>query len=554
MKDKFPRSRILFVCNKVDTTTAAKRYDRRSASRSDFHDKEDEVDDGGGGSGSVGYGDAEDADDDDEEEEEDEDKKDNGEEKKKDDDDSRQESRKVNKVINKGQAVFNQLRVKFALKETWETCPFYYAMSAREVRLERLQKREAEATRRFRRFQTSLQDHLGTIIRNQTRRVVQKLLVLQESFANVVQVQRASITQKASVVRQIFQKATKVQTKMVESFSTSTLGSQNSKRIILEELELLKMEISREAEAYKVQNPQILQREFQTMVKAELPSYSNLLLNAAFDVAFATFVGDVKSSILEKTCQYLDNAVQVLMKDYVVDLTIAITEFNKDLSNPIVSRILEETYDVQFLAAKAETDQRLQLVMNALLDSMSEVARMALRTEISEPLSKCLCPEDLSSYTAIDVCTETTRKTICDTLLATIDFNRVVDSVREACNSHLQKMHDQLMAGLSIFASLQDAFAESDTSSQLEMFRLCFTPQIRKLTIEGMALNFLQIFGPVTLGLPIAKARYGGIYECTSRRWSRASPSNQCVVKVLDRRVVGESVWNQTAVDLVNMM
>lgn len=551
MKDKFPRSRILFVCNKVDTTKAAKKYD---------HDKEDEDDDGGGGSGSGGYGDAEDAedadDDDNDDDEEEEDMKDNGEEKEntKDDDDSREESREANKVINKGQAVFNQLRDKFALEETWKTCPFYYAMSAREVRLERLEKREEEATRRFRRFQTSLQDHLGTIIRTQTRRVVQKLLVLQESFANIVQVQRASITQKASVVRQILQKATKVQTKMVESFSTSTLESQNSKRVIVEEFELLKMEISREAEAYKVENPQILQREFQTMVKAELPSYSNLLLNAPFDVAFATFVGDVKSSILEKTCQYLDNAVQMLMKDYVDDLTIAMTEFNKDLSNPIVSRILEETYDVQFLAAKAETDQRLQLVINALLDSMSDVARMALRTEISEPLSKCLCPEDLSSYTAIDVCTETTRKNICDTLLATIDFNRVVDSVREACNSHLQKLHDQLMAGLSIFASLQDAFAESDMTSQLEMFRLCFTPQIRKLTIEGMALNFLQIFGPVTLGLPIAKTRYGPIYECTSRRWCRASPSDQCVVRVLDRRVVGESVWNQTAVDLVNMM
>lgn len=551
MKDKFPRSRILFVCNKVDTTKAAKKYD---------HDKEDEDDDGGGGSGSGGYGDAEDAedadDDDNDDDEEEEDMKDNGEEKEntKNDDDSRKESREANKVINKGQAVFNQLRDKFSLEETWKTCPFYYAMSAREVRLERLEKREEEATRRFRRFQTSLQDHLGTIIRTQTRRVVQKLLVLQESFANIVQVQRASITQKASVVRQILQKATKVQTKMVESFSTSTLESQNSKRVIVEELELLKMEISREAEAYKVENPQILQREFQTMVKAELPSYSNLLLNAPFDVAFATFVGDVKSSILEKTCQYLDNAVQMLMKDYVDDLTIAMTEFNKDLSNPIVSRILEETYDVQFLAAKAETDQRLQLVINALLDSMSEVARMALRTEISEPLSKCLCPEDLSSYTAIDVCTETTRRSICDTLLATIDFNRVVDSVREACNSHLQILHDQLMAGLSIFASLQDAFAESDMSSQLGMFRLCFTPQIRKLTIEGMALNFLQIFGPVTLGLPIAKARYGRIYECTSRSWCRASPSDQCVVKVLDRRVVGESVWNQTAVDLVNMM
>ena len=382
---------------------------------------------------------------------------------------------------------------------------------------------------------------------------MQKLLVLQESFASAVQLQRTSITQKASVVPQILKKATNVQIKMIKSLSAIKVESQESKTMILEDLESLKVKISHEAEMYKVDKPKNLQREFQTMVKDELPSYSESLLDAAFDVAFAKFVGDMKSSILEKTCQTLENAVQVLMKDCVTDLTIAVIEFNKDFNNPIVSRILEEIYDFQFLVAKAETDQRLQHVMNALLDSMSEVTRIALRTEISEPLSKCLSPEDLSIYD-VDVRKKTTRRNICDTLLATIDFNHVVDSVRKACTSHLLKMHEQFMAAVSLVSSLQDAFANSDMSSQLEEFRLYFTPQIRKLTVEGMALNFLQIFGPVTFGLPIPQARHGGIYECTSRRWCGASPSGQCVVKALDKRDVGESAWNQTAVDLVNMM
>ena len=47
------------------------------------------------------------------------------------------------------------------------------------------------------------------------------------------------------------------------------------------------------------------------------------------------------------------------VKDCVTDLMIAVIEFNKDLSNPIVSRILEEIYDFQFLPAKAETNQLL---------------------------------------------------------------------------------------------------------------------------------------------------------------------------------------------------
>ena len=529
MKDKFPLSHILFICNKVDTTNEAKKYDCRAAARIDSHDDNDD------GSGSSGYYCGGDDDDNDHEDEE---KEENREE---------QEHEEEAAVINKGEAVFNQLKDKFALGETWETCPFYYAMSAKEVRQERLEQEPAESTRRFQRFQASLQDHLGKVIKTQTRRVVQKLLVLQESFANVVQVQRTSITQKVSVMQQILEKATKVQNKMVTSLSTITLESQKSKTVILKEMELLKGKISQEAEVYKVDKPKTLQREFQTMVKDELPSHMNDLL----DVAFAKFVGDIKSSILEKTCQTLENAVQVLMKDCVADLTIAVIELYKDLSNPIVSRILEEIYDFQFLAAKAETDQLLQHVMNALLDSISEVARIAFRTEISEPLSKCLCPEDLSIYN-VDVRQKTTRRSICDALLATIDFNHVVDSVREACTSHLLKMHEQFMAALSLFMSLQEAFANSDLSWQLEVFRLHLTPQIRKLTVEGMALNFSQIFGTVTFGLSIAQARHGAIYECTSRRWCRASPSGQFVVKAVYKEVVGERAWNQTAVDLVN--
>ena len=519
----------------MDTTNEAKKYDRRAAAGIDSHDDNDD------GAGSSGYhcdGDDDDNDD------EDEDKEENREE---------QEHEEEAAVINKGEAVFNQLRDKFALGETWETCSCYYTMSAKEVRRERLERESAESTRRFQRFQASLQDHLGKVIKTQTRRVVQKLLVLQESFANVVQVQRTSITQKAYVMPQILEKAIKVQNKMVKSLSTITLESQKSKTMILKELELLKEKISQEAEVYKVDKPKNLQREFQTMVKDELPSYSNGLLDVAFDVAFAKFVGDLKSSILEKTCQTLENAVQVLMKDCVADLTIAVIELYKDLSNPIVSRILEEIYDFQFLAAKAETDQLLQHVMNALLDSISEVARIAFRTEISEPLSKCLCPEDLSIYN-VDVREKTTRRSICDSLLATVDFNHVVESVREACTSHLLKMHEQFVASLALFRSLQDAFANSEMSSQLEVFRLHFTPQIRKLTVEGMALNFLQIFGTVTFGSPITKSRNGVIYECTSERWCRASLSGQCVVKALDKRDVGESAWNQTAVDLVDMM
>ena len=543
----------MFVCNKVDITKAAQKYDQRSAGRKES-EKDDNNDDD----------DNDDGDDEDDDEDDDDDDDDDCEKKEKEATEKKTKDgvnggngshlKEANKIANKGEAVYNQLKDMYGLEETWETCPLFHAISAREVREERLANRETEVTRRFRRFESSLQGHLGKIMKTQTRRVVQKLLVLQETFANVVQLQRTSITQQASVVPQILKKAAGMRTKMINSLSAITFKSEETKWNILEDLDDLKACLLYQAEVYEVEGLQSLQQEFQTMVKIGLPAYSDILQNTSLNIAFAKFVSDVKGGILEKTCHTLEKAVEVLMKDYVNDLTIAIADLNAVLRNPTASRMLEEIYDVQFLTAKAEADQCLEHVVNGLLDSMTEVAKISLRTEISEPLSRCLCPDDLSSYTSIDVRKTATRLNICETLLATLDFDRAVDSVREACTSRLLKMHDQFMDALSSFASLEAAFSNSHMSSQLEAFRVRFTPQIRKLTVEGMALQYLQIFGPVTLGQPIVEARHGVIYECTSERWCRTSPTGQCVVKVLDKRELGESVWNQTAVDLVNMV
>ena len=564
LKDKFPQSCMMYVCNKVDITKEAQKYDKRSAWRLDSIDQDDNDDDGDD------HDDDDDDDDDDDEEEEDEDEEEEEEDEEEEErlkvDAKETESKdgangskeghlkEANKEHNKGEAVYNQLKDKYDIGETWETCPSFHAISAREVRIERLEKRETEATRRFRRFESSLQDHLGKVMKTQTRRVVQKLSVLQESFVHVVQVQKTSITQQASVVPQILTKAAGMQEKMIKSLSAITLKSEESERKVLRDLKILKINLLHEAEVYKVEKLKSLEQEFPTKVKSELPAYSKILLNANFDIALVKFVDDLKESILEKTSHILDKAVEVLMKDHVNNLTIAITDFNADLRNPVISRILEELYDIQFLTAKAQTDQLLQLVVNGLLDSMSEVAKIALRTEISEPLSKCLCPEDLSCNTTLDVRKTETRLNICETLLATINSHRVVDAVREACTNRLLKIHEQLMDALSSFASLQAAFENSDMSLQLEVFRVRFTPEMRKLTVEGMALQYLQIFGPVTVGEPIAQARHGVIYECTSEHWCRVSPTGQCVVKVLDKKEVDENAWNQTAVDLVNIM
>lgn len=507
---KLPQSSIMFVCNKIDIPKGAREFDN---------------------------------DDDDDDEDDEDDEKDEG-----------GDNSQTHNLPRKGEFVFNQLKDRKLLSgESWQTCDLFHAISAKEVREERVKHREGEATRSFQRFQTSLQSLLGKVMKTQTKRVVQTLLLLQESFVNVVQVQRTLITDRASIVPDILRKANEIETKMFESLEAITLEFEDSKQKIIEQMKGMKIDFIHEAEVYKVANQRTLQREAQTMLTTDLSALSDpdlLLSIASRDIVLELFLSDMKGSILEKTCNALDIFVQTMMSDLVGDLTQEIIDFNEYFSHPIVSQILEESYGIQFLVTKAETDELLKVILNELLDSVKEAASIALRREISIPLSS----KQMSSYSKKDVGNKAGRRAIVESLLEAIKEKNVAEAVLDACHDRLQRMLETFRATVAFLASLQTAFANSQMASQLEVFRMHFTPQIRTLAVEGMALKFLQNLGPVQLGSCVAKSRHGVIYECTSERWCRMSPTGQCVVKVLNKREMGEPAWNQTAVDLVNMM
>ena len=376
-------------------------------------------------------------------------------------------------------------------------------------------------------------------MKTQSRQVVQKLLVLQESFVNIVQVQRTLITEQASVLPQIVNKGNEIEMKMFKSLSLLTFDSEESKGKIVENILDLKQEFLHEAEAYKAVNLRHLRNDAQTMLKTDLSALTaeltTLLTDSGFDIVFQRFLSDMKGSILEKMCNSLGICVESAMKELVSDLTKAIIDFNEELANPIVSRILEDSYDIQFLAAKAEADELIQIVLNGLLDSIKEAVNIALRREISGPLSS----KAMASYTKTDVNNKATRRSIVLSLLETIDEKRVAEAVYEACCQRLQNMHELFCTAMSSLSSLQTDFANCLMASKLEKFRVRFTPQIRTLAVEGMALQNMQHLGPVKLGSRIAATRHGVIFDCISERWCRVSPSGQCVVKVLEKTKLG---------------
>ena len=499
MKNKFPQCLIIFVCNKVDITEEAQDSDEDSDDSDDSSDEESRLD--------------------------------------------------------KGEVVFSQLKESnFLTENSSKTCSLYHAISARAVRNERRNSSpKSQETERFNRFASCLQHHLGKVMKTQTRQVVQKLLVLQESFVNIVQVQRTVITEKASLLPQVVKKGNDIETKIFESLSRLTFASDAAKERLVDSIGLLKAECVKDAEVYKPVNLRHLRNDAQTMVKTDLPDLSaelTTLLSTNFDIGFQRFLSDMKGGILEKMCNSLGRFVEAAMNEMVSDLTEDIIAFNEELAHPMVSRILEESYDIQFLAVKAEADELIQTVLNGLLDSFKEAVSIALRREISEPLSAI----DTSSYTNNDVNRRETRKAIVSSLLETIVEERVAKAVHEACCNRLTKMHELFGTAVSSLSSLQRNFAHCPVASRLELFRVHYTPEIRTLAVEGMALQNMHHRGPVELGSIIAKTRKGVIYDCISERWCKVSPSGQCAVKVLEKRSLGEAIWKQTAVDLVNMM
>ena len=501
----------MYVCNKVDITEEARGHD---------------------------YDDDDDDDEEEEEEEEEEDSKSKG---------------NGFPAASKGEKVFLQLREQgFVSDNCWKSCPFYHAISAKLVREERKKKGKlTEATESFKRFESSLKGHLGDIMNTQTKRVVQKLTVLQESFVNVVQVQKTLVTQQAGTLPDILRKGRETETEMLNALSVLTFESDQSKNKIAENVKRLKEEFMLDADKYKPAKPRNLRREAQAMMKNDLaPLVNKRSLLKDSDLLLERFLLDMKGSILEKTCNSLAICVEKAMRALIEELTMAIIDFNEDLAHPIVSRILEETYGMQFLAVKAETDEFLKTVLSGLLDSIKEAASIALRKEVSHRLNTMHLPAVFKK----NIRDKGTRRFIVQALLVTIDETHVTEVVHQASLHRLRAMHNRFDAAMNSFQTLQTSFAHSRIVSQLERFRVDFTPRIRALAVEGKALHDMQNRGPAKLGARIAKTRLGDIYDCVSEKWCRAAPNRQCVVKVLEKKRLSEDIWNQTSVDLVDTL
>ena len=170
-------------------------------------------------------------------------------------------------AMNKGEKVFGQLIEKEFVSGDMESCPLFHAISAKKVREERRERTSTEFTENFKRFESSLKEHLGDVMKSQTSRVVLKVLNLQESFVKIVQVQKTRVTQQAGTLPDIIKRGREIDEKMLESLSKLTLSSGQSKAKIVENIKRLKEVFMHEAEEYKAEKVQYLRQEAHNVMK-----------------------------------------------------------------------------------------------------------------------------------------------------------------------------------------------------------------------------------------------------------------------------------------------
>ena len=147
--------------------------------------------------------------------------------------------------------------------------------------------------------------------------------------------------------------------KMFKSLSRLTFASDDAKERLLDSIVRVKTECIQDAEEYKPVSLRHLRNDAQTMVKTDRPDVSaelTTLLSTNFDIGFQRFLSDIKGGILKKMCNSLGRFVEATMNEMVSGLT------NEELAHLMVSGILEESYDIQYLAVKAEADELIQTV------------------------------------------------------------------------------------------------------------------------------------------------------------------------------------------------
>lgn len=491
----------MFLCNKVDTSTGAEKFDTRS---SDELDSDDEAE--------------------------------------------------TPTKVDKQKIVFSQLQRHgfIADSESVDTCSSFYGISAQNVREDRRNKTFSRATEIFSKFEDGLLSILEETVKRQAQQVVSKLIFLQMSLVHAMNRTKQSLPHRFGSPLEF--DTTKSVEKSLFTMLTSEIASEEQIGKLVN-CNLLSLEEELKSEA--VQFNATMQvtplhelkafMDYLALVKANSQYHFTFTANTLKeDAPFLRFLIAMKGVILDRTF----NNFRRVFKGFLNKTKDRLEQHSRKMVNPLLLRlVLEDVYGSS--PPKPDNDSLPGKTPIELLERLKIAVSKVLRKVLSEVLieGQLHAMEWKSSNANFNLADKQCRRKIVELIIVKFSPQRITHSVSVAVTDCLEAVHKVFLKIVDNLSDINDRMS-NNWSQQLEEMAALYIPSVRRLAVQGFALQFLLNNGPLTLGPVLKSTKHGTIRHCTGR----AASTGDSVVKVIEEQKVEADVWVQTAVDLINTM
>ena len=490
----------MFVCNKVDTTAGAQSFDARTSDELDSDEEETET------------------------------------------------------KVDKEKIVFSQLQQHGLIEESesYDSCSSFFGISAKNVRKDRRKKTFSRATELFSKFEEGLFGVLEETVKRQAKQVAKKLIFVQTNLVHAMGSKRQDLLHKLESPLE-FDTAKSVEKSLHDSL-TSTIAKKIG---MVVKCNLLNLEEKFMREAVHLhtteQVPPMDELEARVndlLFLKENSKYHRKLTWNKDDAPFILLLIILRGLILDRTFNDLKRCFEG-----VVDEAKEVVEVH---SRNIINPRLRHAFGVAYGSGLPNTESSSlpnkpsPVLLVRLKSEVSKALREVLSEVITEGLLHAMEWKSLNSYDFNLADTQSRRK-ILELIISkfTISNLRITQAICVACNGVLDAVHEDFLKVVDGQSGLND-LVSNKWSRQLEEMAALYIPTVRRLAVEGFALQFLLNNGPLTLSPEMKYTKHGTIHGCTG--WTGEMSAGGFVVKVIKEEKVETDVWTQTAVDLIDSM
>ena len=492
----------MFVCNKVDTSAGAEKFDTRSSDELDSDEEE------------------------------------------------------TTTKIGKERTVFSQLQNHGLIAETdtYYNCSCFYGISAHNVREDRRKNKTSKASEAFSKFEGGLLAALDETVKLQSKQAVDKLILLQMNIVHAMGRTRRELPNALFGSSLEFDTAKSIGKSLHETLISAIANEEKIGMLINCNFLDFEERFMLAADQYQCQHQgcssglEFEARTYYLLLVKEKQSKDQLTFTPRKeDAPFFRFLAVMKCLILDWTFNVLKRVFEAFFKRTTNDVEI----HSRGIVNPVLRHAFEVAYgSLSTLKTQSAVSETGADVLSLLKTVVSNALRKILTKLLIEGLLHAI--ESTSSTDNFNLTDKLSRRKIIELIFSKFNRDAITASLCAACIKCLNAVHDAFYKVIHDLSRVNELVSAS-SSKLLHEMAIVHVPVVRHLVIRGLALQFLLTKGPLMLGPVLKSTKHCKIHNCSG--WADDEGyQGVCVVKVIEEEKVDAEVWAQTPVDLFNVM